>query len=43
MGFTIITTDGEPHTIYNFDDKKTVLPKECVGKANKTVVYVDNK
>ena len=30
MGFYIITTDGKPHTRENFDDNRTVPPKECV-------------
>ena len=30
MGFKIVTTDGKPHSIDNFDEQRTVLSKECV-------------
>ena len=33
MGFTTMTTDREPHSLENFDDKQTVLLKECVGRS----------
>ena len=33
MGFDVITTDGKPHTLDNFDEKQTVPPKECVTES----------
>ena len=35
MGFDIITTDGKSHSLENFDEKRTVLPKECVEESHK--------
>ena len=35
MGFDIITTDGKSHSLENFDEKRTVPPKECVGESHK--------
>ena len=33
LGVDIVTTDGKPHTLENFDDKHTVPPKECVAES----------